>query len=64
MNAASEFERRGEFRLAEWTRRAVAVAKLPMFMRCEEDVRDDDERPIESGNNPKLGGDSISSWHR
>ena len=65
LNAASEFERRGEFRLAEWTRRAVAVAKLPMFMRSEEDVRDDDERPIESCNNPKLvGGDSISSWHR
>ena len=48
LNAASEFERRGEVRLAEWTRRAVAVAKLPMFMRSEEDVRDDDERPIES----------------
>ena len=47
MNAASEFERRGEVKLAEWTRQAVAVAKLPMFMRSEEDVRDDGERPIE-----------------
>ena len=64
LNAASEFEGRGEVRLAEWTRRAVAVAKLPMFMRSEEDVRDEYERPIESSNNPKLGGYSISSWHR
>ena len=41
LNAASKFEARGELQLAEWTRRALAVAKLPMFMRSEEDIRDD-----------------------
>ena len=41
LNAASKFESRGELQLAELTRQALAVAKLPMFMRSEEDIRDD-----------------------
>ena len=47
LNAASKFESRGELQLAELTRQALEVAKLPMFMRSEEDIRDGDERPIE-----------------
>ena len=46
-NAASRFEARGELQLAEWTRRALTAAKLPMFMRSEEDVRED-RNPIHS----------------
>ena len=40
LNAASEFEGRGQPQLAEWTRRAVAVAKFPMFLRSEEDIEE------------------------
>ena len=41
LNAASKFEARGELQSAEWTRRALTAAKLPMFMRSEEDIRED-----------------------
>ena len=39
-NAAAEFEKNGQPVMAERTREALIVTKLPHFFRCEKDIRE------------------------